>query len=104
MTLHKKGGLVMLMTIHRWITALRERIRAFLGLDVLPTRLELVQLRDDIAKNHRDVLEALVKLSVAQNLNHKRPLIENYKPQNLSWEMVQAIELANMLENPPKED
>ncbi len=88
-----------MMHIKRWIPELRYRIRAFLGIDVLPTRAETIALRDDLAKYHREVMLALQK-----PLRSITPLIQNYNAPNLDWDAVQRIELAQMIANPPKED
>lgn len=89
----------MMMTLKRWISALRERIRAFLGLDLMPTRLEIIEIRDQIEKNHREMLSRLV---IPQR-NPQIPEIHEFTASNLTWEMVQKMELLNLLENPPKE-
>ena len=91
----------MVMTLKRLVRWLRDGIRSFLGIDVLPTRLETIQIRDDLAKYHREVMESFVRISVTRR---PEPFIDNYQPATLSWEMVQRIELQNMLQNPPKED
>lgn len=93
-----------MMFLRRWISALRERIRAFLGIDVLPTRSETIALRDEIQKNHREVLEVLAKIAVFRKYPTSMPSPGDFRAPILDWETVQKIQLADMLENPPKED
>ena len=90
-----------MMILNRWISALRERVRAFLGLDVLPTRSETIALRDDMAKYHREILDLLTRQAKVPFSTHTT---NQFVAPTLDWEMVQKLELLNMLENPQKED
>jgi len=91
----------MMMTLNRLISWLQYRVRAFLGLDVIPTRLELTEIRDEMAKNQRQILEILAK-HVTTSLPER--IIPNYQSPYQNWDNVQLLELAQMIANPPKED
>lgn len=94
----------MMMTIQRVIQGIRDRVHAFLGIDSLATRLEIIQMRDDQAKYHREVMDSLARITLMVKSPETPTFKINYRASNLSWEQVQAIELAQMLQNPPKED
>jgi hypothetical protein len=91
----------MMMTLKKMLSWFREHVRAFLGIDSLPTRSETIALRDDLAKYHREVIEAIKN---RPNLPVLYPGNQAFNAPSISWEMVQAMELANMIQNPPKED
>ena len=91
----------MVMNLNRLISWLRYRVRAFLGIDTLPTRLETIAMRDDLAKYHREVMETLIR---APHRMIATSLPQSFTAPSLDWDMVQRIELVNMLQNPPKED
>lgn len=87
----------MVMTLNRLVSWLRYKIRAFLGLDVLPTRLEIIEIRQLIESNQREILLKL-------NPQAKSSLFENYTRPPIDWEALQRSQLAEMLSKPPKED
>ena len=83
----------MMMTLKRWISYLRERIRAFLGLDLMPSRLEIIEIRQLIEENHRATLEALLKLKIQPQMLE----ITQFQPSDLTWEQVEKIHLIELL-------
>lgn len=90
-----------MMFLRRWISALRERIRAFLGLDVLPTRSETIALRDDLAKYHREIMQFVAQQPKFEGFAVEIP---SFQAPTLDWETMQKLELLKMMQNPPKED
>jgi len=90
----------MMMTLNKMVQWFRYHVRAFLGTDVLPTRLELIAFRKSIEKNHRQVLEILSKSKSQAEIDYK---VKSFMAPTLDWENVQRLELANMQKEVLKE-
>ncbi len=80
---------------------LKQRIRAFLGIDALPCRLELTEVRQIIENHNRQIDEILAK-HVTQPLPVRREIILPTMVTN--WDQMQRQELAEMIANQPKEE
>ena len=80
---------------------LKQRIRTFLGIDALPSRLEMVEIRQIIESNHIELKEILAK-HVTQTLPVRRELI--FPTLTTNWDQMQLQELAEMIANQPKEE
>jgi hypothetical protein len=80
---------------------LKQRIRAFLGIDALPSRLEITEIRQILESNHLELKEILAK-HVTQTLPVRRELI--FPTLTTNWDQMQLQELAEMIANQPKEE
>ncbi len=93
-----------ILWFRRLVAWSRERVRAFLGTDSLPTRLDIIQLRDDMAKYHREVMEVVSHGVAVHYVAPQIPELGQFQAPTLDWETMQKLELFKMMQNPPKED
>ncbi len=80
---------------------LKQRIRSFLGIDALPSRLEITEIRQILESNHLELKEILAK-HVVQTLPVRRELI--FPTLTTNWDQMQIKQLAEMIDNPQEED
>ena len=80
---------------------LKQRIRTFLGIDALPSRLEITEIRQILESNHLELKEILAKHVTAES---PRAAVNYYQAVTRDWNALQLQELADMIANPPKED
>ena len=87
----------MVMSLNKLISWLRMKLRAFLGIEALPTRAEIVTIMAEIEHLKREIREQQPETVKSQTFSE-------FVTTQLDWEMVQRLELAEMLRNPPKEE
>lgn len=89
---------------------IRDRVRRWLGIDALIAQIDALPsvemfkaMEAAQRKRHGEVLEALNRIELRLQVAHI-PQVRDFVPPVLDWDTVQAIALADLEKNPPKEN